>query len=116
MIQVDYSEGYHNKNQDEIQSAYFGHETFSIFTACEYFRPSETADVERVPIVIVNEANNQSCIASFTCVSKVVDSIEERMPLLSSLQRMYIWYLEWWVFPVITLLFHICVAYSSTPR
>ena len=25
MIQVDYSASYHNKNQDEIQSTYFGH-------------------------------------------------------------------------------------------
>ena len=34
LIQCDYSENYKNKDQDEIQSAYFGHQTFSIFTAC----------------------------------------------------------------------------------
>jgi len=91
MVQVDYSEGYKNKNQDEIQSAYFGHETFSIFTACGYFRPNETAELEKVPLTIVSEANDHSRIASFTCVSKVIDSIEERLPLLNKLQQVYIW-------------------------
>ena len=56
MIQVE-TEGYHNKNQDEIQSAYFGHQTFSIFKACSYFHPSETADNKKVPITIVSEAD-----------------------------------------------------------
>ena len=56
MIQVD-TEGYHNKNQDEIQSTYFRHQTFSIFTTCSYFHPSETADNEKVPITIVSEPN-----------------------------------------------------------
>ena len=35
-IHVDYSENYKDKEQDEIQSAYFGHNSFSIFTACCY--------------------------------------------------------------------------------
>ena len=38
-----------------------------------------------------SEANDQSRIASFTWVSKVIDCIEKMMPLLSSLQRIYIW-------------------------
>ena len=37
LIHLDYSESYENKQQREIQSAYFGHTTFSIFTACFYF-------------------------------------------------------------------------------
>ena len=76
LIQVDYSEGYHNKDQDEIQSAYFGNETFSIFTACGYFRPNDSAKLEKVPLTIVSEANDHSQIASFTCVSKVIECIE----------------------------------------
>jgi len=45
IVHVDYSEGYSNKQQDEIQSAYFGHSTFSIFTVCGYYRPSDTVDL-----------------------------------------------------------------------
>ena len=40
MIQVDSSEDHNNKNQDHIQPSYFGNQSFSIFTACGYFRPS----------------------------------------------------------------------------
>lgn len=36
LLHVDYSENYANKEQQEIQSAYFGCETFLIFTACCY--------------------------------------------------------------------------------
>ena len=32
ILHVDYSESYNNTQQDEIQSAYFGNSTFSIFT------------------------------------------------------------------------------------
>ena len=91
MIQVDCSEGYQNQNQYEVQSAYFRHQTFSIFTACSYFHPSGTADIEKVPITNVSEVNDQSRLVSFTCVSKVIDCIKERIPLLSSLQSLYIW-------------------------
>ena len=58
MIQVDCSEVYHNKNQDEIQSAYFDHQTFHIFTACDYFRPSKTADTEKFPVTSESEVND----------------------------------------------------------
>ena len=36
IFHVDYSESYKNKQQDEIQSAYFGQSIFSLFTACVY--------------------------------------------------------------------------------
>ena len=38
IIHVDYSKTYKDQKQDEIQSAYFGHNSFSIFTACCYTR------------------------------------------------------------------------------
>ena len=36
IIHVDYSKNYKCKEQDEIRSAYFGHNSFSIFTASCY--------------------------------------------------------------------------------
>ena len=36
-----YSENYVNKQQNETQSAYFGQDCFSIFTACCYLRDTE---------------------------------------------------------------------------
>ena len=41
LISVDYTESYKHKQQREIQSVYFGHTRFSIFTACCYLRDSE---------------------------------------------------------------------------
>ena len=38
IIHVDYRENYKDKVQDKIRSAYFGHNLFSVFTACYYTR------------------------------------------------------------------------------
>ena len=38
LLHVDYAENYENKQQGECQSAYFGHTSFSIFTAAAYIR------------------------------------------------------------------------------
>ena len=38
LIHLDYSKNYNNKQQWEILSAYFGHASSSIFTACCYFK------------------------------------------------------------------------------
>ena len=94
-------EDYHN------QSAYFGHQKFSIFTASSYFRPSETADFKKVPIAIVSEAKDQSRIASFSCVLKVIDYIKERMPLLSLLHSTYECSAQFWSLFTFVLLSHL---------
>ena len=41
MVHVDSAVSYENKQQDEVQSAYFGHSNFSLFTACCYAKESE---------------------------------------------------------------------------
>ena len=37
LIRADYGESHESKQLREIQSIYFGHTNFSIFTACCYF-------------------------------------------------------------------------------
>ena len=49
-VRVDYSESYNNTEQDEIQSAYFGQQNFSIFTSCSYYREAEQGDLAKIPI------------------------------------------------------------------
>ena len=49
-VRVDYSETYNNTQQDEIQSAYFGQQNFSIFTSCSYYREAEQGDLAKIPI------------------------------------------------------------------
>ena len=43
IIHVNYSESYRSKQQDKIQSAYFGQTSFSIFTACVYQKANNGA-------------------------------------------------------------------------
>ena len=64
IIHVDYSDNYKDKDQDGIQSAYFGHNSFSIFTACCYTRG--------IDVTLLNEnftvtpgATDHSQIAAF---------------------------------------------------
>ena len=45
LIHLDYSENYKSQDQNEIQSAYFGHPSFSLFTACPYYRCSKTKEI-----------------------------------------------------------------------
>ena len=58
LIQVYYSENYTNKDQGQLQSAYFGQKSFSLFTACCYLKvdgvilnENVTATSETIPEV-----------------------------------------------------------------
>ena len=68
LIHVDCSESYNNTQQDEIQSACFGQQNFSIFTSCSYYRESEQDDLTRIPILISESSDHsQSCIHFYQC-------------------------------------------------
>ena len=45
------AESYNNTQQDEIQSAYFGNSTFSIFTACGYILNGRELSKRSVAVV-----------------------------------------------------------------
>ena len=46
LLHVEYSENYSNIQQGEIQCAYIGHDSFSIFTACCYLRKMVTLSMK----------------------------------------------------------------------
>ena len=50
ILSIDFSRNYNNKQKHEIQSAYFGHEAFTIYTAeCyskEYINDQTEADLD----------------------------------------------------------------------
>ena len=76
LVHVDYSENYENKQQREIQSAYFGHTTFSIFTACCYLRNNEDKVICE-SVTITSELPDNSRAAAITCVLKVIEHMRE---------------------------------------
>ena len=80
LIHIDYSESYKTKQQDEIQSAYFGQSTFSLFTACVYHLDS-IGDLVKRPITVVSESSDHSRIAALTCIDFVIKEVEKHMKL-----------------------------------
>ena len=77
LIHVDYSKSYENKQQSEIRSAYFGHTSCSIFTACYYLRDAENKKIcESVTIGI--ELSDYSRTAVITSVLTVIDHLREK--------------------------------------
>ena len=53
LVHVNYSENYENKHQREIQSAYFGYTTFSIFNVCcTFVMLPEKSFVSRLPYLV----------------------------------------------------------------
>ena len=77
LIHVDYSKSHENKQQQEIQSAYFGHTTFSIFTACCYLRDVEN-EVISESVTITSELSDHSRAAAITCILKIIDHLREK--------------------------------------
>ena len=88
LIQIDYSESYANQEQGQIQSAYFGQQTFSIFTACCYLLID--GEIVNENVTITSEASDHSRIAALSCWLRVVSYLQEKYSLLESL-RLHIW-------------------------
>ena len=76
LVHVDYSENYSNKHQQEIQNAYPAHNTFSIFTACCYFR-GDGREVVSKNIMITCNATDHSRIAAHNCTMKVIEELNK---------------------------------------
>ena len=77
ILHVDYSENYKDKKQDEIQSVYLGHNSFSIFTACCYTRGIDDTLLNEN---FTSEATDHSRIAAFSCISLIIDSLQKKFP------------------------------------
>ena len=52
LVYVDFAESYRNDQQNEIQSAYFVNQSFSLFTSCCYFKGT-TSKIRNKSVVVV---------------------------------------------------------------
>ena len=77
IIHVNYSENYKDEEQDEIQSAYFGHNSFSIFTRCCYTRGIDGTPLNE-NFIVTSEATDHSRIAAFSCINLIIDSLQKK--------------------------------------
>ena len=89
IIQVDYSENYANKDQHQIQSAYFGQQCFSIFTACCYLQIDEVLVNENV--TVTSEESDHSRIAALSCWLRVLSFVQEKYSCLLESLVLHIW-------------------------
>ena len=71
IVTVEFSRNYDNKQAKEIQSAYFSHDTFTIYTAACYWK--EGGELKQCPLAIVsNEAQHDKNVA-FTCNQQIIE-------------------------------------------
>ena len=74
-IHVDFAESHKNDQQNEIQSAYFENQSFSLFTSCCYFK-GVTSEIRNKSAVVVTENSDYNRITSMSCLNKVIDTVE----------------------------------------
>ena len=67
VIHLNYSENYKCKQQNEIQSAFFGNKGFSLFTACAYH--SKDGELCKMSITVTTEENDNPRVAAMSCVN-----------------------------------------------
>ena len=88
LLHVDFAENYRNDQQNEIQSAYFGHQSFSLFTSCCYYI-NEQNSLDQNSIVIVTENSDHNRITSISSLKKVVEIMENGIG--KNFKRLVIW-------------------------
>ena len=56
LINLDFYENYSNWNQNEIRSTSFGNNSFSLFTACAFYKNQDKNERPQLPLkVVVNQ-------------------------------------------------------------
>ena len=96
ILSVDFLKNYDKQQHHEIQSAYFGYEAFTLYTAACYYRSHDIdgACVDKdtglkvLSVVIVsNELIHEGNIA-FSCNMKLLEIVRQHIP---SLKKAYFW-------------------------
>ena len=54
LVHLDLTESYRNNQKNENQCAYFGNQSFSLFTSCCYFKGA-TSEIRNKIVVVVTE-------------------------------------------------------------
>ena len=75
-----------NKQLHEIQSAYFGHENFTIFTGARYFHESisveygkldEESNLVKLPVVIISSQTSHDRNVAFTNYNRLISMVKD---------------------------------------
>ena len=92
ILSVDFLKNYKNKQHHEIQSAYFGHENFTIFTAACYFHISisiensvidEESNLVKFLVVIISNETKHDHNMAFSNNNKLIRMVKDMAPNIS---------------------------------
>ena len=61
LVRVYFAESYRNDQENEIKSAYFGNQSFSLFTSCCYFK-GVTSEIRNESVVAVTKNSDHNRI------------------------------------------------------
>ena len=75
LVNVDFTESYTNDQQNEIQSAYFGNQSFLLFTSCCYFKDA-TNWIRNESVVVVTKNSDRNRITPMSCLKKVIGTVD----------------------------------------
>ena len=70
LINLDFS-------KNEIQSAYFGNNSFSLFTACAFY--NNQGKTEKVSVTITTEGSDKSRVTSISCVDFLIQFLRSKI-------------------------------------
>lgn len=76
LVHVDFSENYDNKQQHAIQSAYFGYQSFSIYTVCAYVRENNQTVCHSY--ALINETTDHNAASVFRLNSFLIALLKEK--------------------------------------
>ena len=77
LFNLDFSKNYSNLNQNEIQRAYLGSNSFSLFTACAFY--SNYGTIEKFPVTIKTEASDKPRITSAAFVDFLMKYLRSQL-------------------------------------
>ena len=72
LVHVPFAENYRNDQQNEIQSTYFGHQSFSLITSFCYYKDDGNI-LQQKSIVIVTENFNYNRVPSMSSLRNVFE-------------------------------------------
>ena len=75
LVYVGFAESYRNDQQIEIQSAYLGNQSFSLFTSYCFFKGA-TSEIRNKSVAVVIENSDHNRITSVSCLKKAIDNME----------------------------------------
>ena len=90
LIHVDYRKSYNNTLQNEIKSAYFGQQNFSIFHSCSFDRQADKSDLAKIHIAVISESSNHyRKLHSLVPTPFIFNELKKRMK--DSLKKVILW-------------------------